>query len=88
MYYGVIAAEETINSELLISYLKNLIDGINTNYNEKIQDFVLIADNTSIHKSGKFQKFLENNKTSLLTICPYSLWLNPVEPYISSFKAK
>ena len=87
-FYGVIAAEGTINSELFISYLKNLIDEINKNCNESRQDFILIADNASIHKSGKVQKFLENNKASLLTICPYSPWLNPVEPYISSIKVK
>ena len=57
---------------MFISYLKNSIDEINKNCNEIKQDFILIADNASIHKSGKFQKFLENNKTSLLTICPYS----------------
>ena len=85
-FYGVIAAEEK-NSELFISYLKNLIDKINKNCNESKQDFILITNNASVHKSGKVKKILENNKASLLTICSYSLGLNPVKPYISCIKA-
>ena len=87
-FYGIFGVNGTINSEKFIYYLVNLTNEINSLKNYDIWKFIFIADNATIHKFKEVSKFLEKNILSLLTICPNSPWLNPVESYIISIKAK
>ena len=87
-YYGILGSDGTINSKIFIHYLEKLVCNINDIKNQNNHKFIFIADNAAIHKSREVQRFLEHNSLSILSICPYSPWLNPVESYISAIKAK
>ena len=51
------------------------------------KNFVRLAwDNVTIHKTKIVRELLDEHKMGLLTIKPYSPWLNPAEGYISSIK--
>ena len=49
---------------------------------------MLVCDNASIHKTKEVCQLLNISKIGLLTIKPYSPWLNPVEGYISAIKKR
>ena len=59
---------------------------ININNNEIAKDYVLICDNWSIQKTSKVENFLNKHSIHLLTIPPYSPWLNAVEIMINRIK--
>ena len=45
-------------------------------------------DNATIHKTKIIRELLVEHKMGLLTMKPYSPWLNPAEGYIASIKKK
>jgi transposase len=58
-----------------------------SNKNEDAAGMVIVADNATIHKTKEVEKLLQEYQTSLLTIAPYSPWLNPAEKYINAIKS-
>ena len=72
----------------IIHLMEKLVCNINDIKDHNNHKFIFIKDNAAIHKSREVQRFLNHNSWSILTICPYAPWLNPVESYISAIKAK
>ena len=87
-YYGIVWLKSTVNSEVFKDYLEELICNSRSIHDNEETTFALVCDNASYHKSLNVQEFLVNNKTKLITICPYWPWQNPVEFYINAIKEK
>ena len=81
-------SKESINSEIFWQYLEHTIIQHHETRSESKNLFLFVTDNATIHKTNKASKILNSNEIGLLTIKPYSPWLNPVEGYISSIKKK
>ena len=78
----------TIDSTIFWQYLEELIkDQIEVEFSDKFF-FLLAWDIATIHKTKIVRDLLVEHKMGLLTIKPYSPWLNPAEGYIASIKKK
>ena len=84
-YYGVLSVKGTIDSSIFVKYLKGVINQIKQGAKYS-KEYVIIWDNAIIHRSEIWKTFLESQNIGLLTIHPYSPWLNPIEHYIGSIK--
>ena len=86
--YGLLWTESTGDSDFSINFITELWKWRNDNKNLKNKKFVFLMDNSSIHTSIQFCKFLKSAKLREITICPYSPHLNPAEKLIQSIKGK
>ena len=85
--YSVLGTTGTGNSPLFSHFLKLVVDE-SKKYSDQNNKVVIVWDNASIHKTQRVRDLLKTSKISMLTITPYSPWLNPVEGFIGSFKKK
>ena len=77
--YGVLATNETFNSENFICYLKTI-----HNYADK--EFVVIWDNSKVHVAKHVQEYLYKSKVWAITIPPYWPFINAWEKLILIIK--
>lgn len=63
-----------VNGDYVIEFLKKLEDT-----NKGKSKIYLICDNAGYHKSKKVKEYLDNKKTELVFLPPYSPNLNPIE---------
>ena len=82
--YSLIGTTGTGDSALFTYFLKKIIND-NREHANRHKKLVFVWDNSSIHTSKKVNDFLKKEEVSILTITPYSPWLNPVESYIGWF---
>ena len=54
----------------------------------EVNDFILLMDNASTHKTKEIKNFLANQKISAVTIPPYEPTLNPTEQAILWIKRR
>ena len=87
-HYGFMATEGTVNAEVVLKYLKSLIRHKSDNYSKEANKFVICWDNASVHKKEEINEFLLQSEATMVTIAPYSPWLNPVESLIGAIKKK
>ena len=57
-------------------------------FNRENENYWIICDNSTIHKSKLITKFLTSNNIWMITIPPYCTSLNAVEKLILSIKQK
>ena len=83
-YQPIVGVKGTFDSEAIIMYLKYIkLHQHIINKNEN--NYAIVCDNASIHKSAKVMKFLKDSKIRMFTIPAYNPWLNSVESMIGSF---
>ena len=87
-YYGIMGKKGSINSDFFKHYIVNLLKQYKASPDYFSKNLLIIADNATIHKSLKTNGLVEILNIGLLTITPYSPWINPVESYISAIKSK
>ena len=80
--------KETTDSHVFCQYLKQVIEFYHSKDPQIKNQVLLVCDNASIHKTKEVCQLLNISKIGLLTIKPYSPWLNPVEGYISAIKKR
>ena len=85
--YSVLGTTGTGNSSPFSHFLKWIVDE-SKKYSDQNYKVVIVWDNASIHETQWVRDLLKTSKISMLTITPYSPWLNPVEGFIGSFKKK
>ena len=71
----------TFDSKLFIEFIEQMMEFI-------LQKSIFVADNVAIHKTTKVAKYFDKNKLLIITIPPYSLWMNPAENLILEIKEK
>ena len=71
----------SINQNNFREFLKDLIEKIKSN---KIQNYIIVMDNATIHKTIKIIRFCLKKKMKILTITPYYSKLNMIE-YLFGF---
>ena len=57
-------------------------------YLKKIMNYLLLCDNSVIHKSEKIKSFIQDSGVTIITLTPYSPCLNPTEHLIGAIKSK
>ena len=87
-YYGIMGRTTSIDSKFLMVYLSSLLEQFKNSENSNNMKLVIVADNATTHKSNWILKFVADAKIGIVTIWPYSPWLNPIEAYISAIKEK
>ena len=86
--YGCIVTWETITSEEIKYFYKRIFDSKTKLFNEVENAPILVWDNATINKSADVKKFIRGSDARILTIPPYSPWLNPTEHLIGWIKAR
>ena len=71
----------TFDFMLFIEFIEQMMEFIH-------QKFIFVTDNLANHKTTEVAKYFEENKLLIITIPPYSLWMNPVENLILEIKEK
>ncbi len=74
IYYEI--NEESTTQESFLNYMNNLVNKIKENHKE---NYVIIMDNLSVHKTSKLMEFYKNNKVNVLFNCPYLSEWNCIE---------
>ena len=69
----------TFYSKLIIELIEEMMKLI-------LQKSILVADNVAIQKTTEVAKYFEENKLLIITISPYSLWMNPDKILILEIK--
>ena len=87
-YYGVKGKISSINSSLIVKYIKSWIKQFQVESKNKENHLIIVADNATIHKSKLVKDVIVNSKIGLVTIVPYWPFLNPIESYIEAIKSK
>ena len=87
-YYGVIGKVDSINSNVIIKYIKSWINQFQVDCKSKTSNVIIVSDNATIHKSNLVKNAIAKWKISLITIVPYWPFLNPIESYIGIVKSK
>ena len=87
-YYGIMGRTTSIDSKFFMVYLGSLIEQFKNSENSNNMKLVFVADNAITHKSNWISKFVADAKIGIVTIWPYSPWLNSIEAYISAIKEK
>ena len=87
-YYVYSTTRSSINSTCFQEYLWKLLDDVNNHQIQNNKKYYIVTDNSSIHKTKEINKILEEKRIGLITISPYSPWLNPIEAYINAIKSK
>ena len=86
--YEWMANSETMNSKW-VKYFYSVICKTRKLINPNKKDGpIFVGDNAKIHKSKETESFLKDTNCRLLTITPYSPWLNPAEYFIGAVKNK
>ena len=85
-YYGIVGRAASIDSKFFMVYHSSLLEQFMNSENSNNMKLVIVADNATSHKSNWISKFASDVKIGIITIWPYSLWLNPIEAYISATK--
>ena len=85
-FYGIMATNKTFNSDILLYFLAKLIESKRVNNLNTSANYLLVWDNWSIHKTSKIAKFLTQIQISMVTIPPYTPWLNAAEIMINRIK--
>ena len=84
--YGVIGTSATHNQRSFIIFIQNSIKLRAEKLKIDDINFIIICDNSSIHKDVEVKNYLKETKIRILTICPYSPDLNPWEKMILYIK--
>ena len=74
--YGVIGTSATHNQRSFIMFIQNAIKLRAEKLKIDDINFIIICDNSSIHKGVEVNNYLKETKIRILTICPYSPDLN------------
>ena len=85
---AVIAAKinTTVTSNLMVSFMKELISFINTSEGLEAQSCLVILDNATIHHARIVKDYMKNERLNIAFIPPYSPEIAPVEHYFSKLK--
>ena len=86
--YGLQCTDSTGDSNFMMKFISDLCIDRNQKLEMENQKFVFLMDNASVHKSDSMKSFLSSSNMRSITICPYSLHLNPAEKLIQAIKAK
>ena len=85
--YGWMATRKTITADKMKNfYYENFTQ--RSRYLKKIMNYLLLCDNSVIHKSEKIKSFIQDNGVSIMTLTLYSPCLNPTEHLIGAIKSK
>ena len=79
---------KTINGDIVLSYLKSLIEFIEKWTTFELWECLLILDNFPSHQSKKVIGHLHNSGLNVLFLPPYTPELTPVELMFRSLKTK
>ena len=87
-FYGVMITKDTWTSEMFIKFIHSWIKAREEYFDFQDRRMIFIWDNTSIHRSEAVREYIKKTEIKILTICPYSPSLNPVEKMILAFRSK
>ena len=87
-FIGIQGVQGTFNSARFVGFIKQLIQHFEQESSYDLSKIVLVMDNAAIHVSSKMKDFAESHNVFIVTISPYSPWLNPWEKVIGAIKAK
>ena len=84
---GLLASTGSIISKSFWLFIKDVKDS-NMHLNNWNKKTCFIFDNSSLHRSQEFKKFINKNEVRWISIPPYTPQLNPAEKIIVVIKAK
>ena len=76
---GLMGVKETITTEIIVIYLKNMLEELRSSNNNCNSQWVIILDNATIHFGPEFRSFIKSSKLRVITIPSYQSVLNPTE---------
>ena len=86
--YGIMGSKSTVNSEVFLKLLKSLVKYRCTFGGELNFKFWIVCDNASIHTSREVESAIKRTAVKIITLAPYSPFLNPCEKVIGAIKSK
>ena len=86
--YGILGTTGTHNSDSFIVFVRSAVEYRTQILENSNSNFMIVCDNSSIHKSMDVSRYISGTCLRILTICPYSPSLNPVEKLILYIKKK
>ena len=87
-FYGIMGTMNTGNSKMFLRFIKNLTKYQSCWTNDDKDRWCIVLDNSTIHTCNEIQEELCELQVRLITIWPYSPFLNPAEKLICWVKEK
>ena len=87
-FYGIIGTSDSFNSIMFGYFINELVRIIQNDMDRDLRDWMLVMDNSSIHKSLYIKDIIKGRKIRMMFITPYEPSLNPAEKLIMAIKTK
>lgn len=83
IYYSI--NNENTNEKNFLQFMNECLNYLKI---KNYQDYIIIMDNYSVHKTRKLIEFYKENKVNILFNCPYASYFNSAELAFRSIKKK
>ena len=84
--YGILGTTGTHNSDSFIVFVRSAVEYRTRILENSNSNFMIVCNNSFIHKSMDISRYISGTCLHILTICPYSPSLNPIEKLILYIK--